>query len=157
MTAAPTIWVDSDACPVRMRDMIARAAHRRQINAVFVANKPVPVLQSPFVSMVQVAAGPDIADAYIAENAVAGDLVITQDIPLASDVFRKGAAVISPRGFVFTEDNVADQLSKRDLMTELRDTGAITSYTRPLDETTIRKFASAFEAAVHRLSQNKKT
>jgi uncharacterized protein YaiI (UPF0178 family) len=147
----PQIWVDSDACPARVRDVIARAAHRRGVPAVFVANKPVPLLQSTFLSCVQVPASPDAADAHIEANAQQGDLVVTQDIPLAASLVPRGISVISPRGLVFTHDNVADLLSKRDLMTELRDTGEVTTRTAPLDETAIRKFANAFDTALQRL------
>ena len=151
MSIASKIFVDADACPVRIRDLIARAAHRRRVHAVFVANKPVVLLQSTFLSCVQVPASPDAADAYIEETAKAGDLVVTQDIPHAASLCKKGIAVMTPRGLVFTSDNIADLLSHRDLMTELRDTGQASTRTPPLNETAIRKFASAFDAALHRL------
>lgn len=145
------IYVDADACPVRIRDVIARAAHRRAVRAIFVANKTLPLLQSPFISFVLVPAGPDAADAYIDETAKLGDLVVTQDVPLAASLCKKGIAVITPRGVVFTAENMADLLAQRDLMTELRDTGQAITRTAPLNETNIRKFASAFDAALHRL------
>ena len=145
------IFVDADACPVRIRDLIARAAHRRGVRAIFVANKPVLLSQSNFLSSVQVPATPDAADSYIEENAKGGDLVVTQDIPLAALLVPKGIIVIAPRGTLFTPDNIADLLSRRDLMSELRDVGEVTTRTPPLDETAIRKFASAFDAALHQL------
>ena len=151
----PRIWVDSDACPVRIRDLIARAAHRRGVPAIFVANKPMPLLESQFLSCVQVPADPDAADRYIELNSQAEDLVITQDIPLAALLVSKRVSVIAPRGTVFTSENVGDLLSKRDLMTELRDAGEVTTRTPSLDESTVRKFASAFDAALHKLCTRK--
>src|SRR5262245_42059367 len=103
-----TIWVDSDACPVRMRDLIARAAHKRGVATVFVANKPLPAIESPFIKFVQVSADPDAADAYIASNAQADDLVVTQDIPLAALLVPKRITVISTRGTMFTPENIGE-------------------------------------------------
>jgi uncharacterized protein YaiI (UPF0178 family) len=145
------IFVDADACPVRIRDLIARAAIRRDVQTFVVANKPIALLQSPCLSSVVVPADPDAADKYIEENARAGDLVITQDIPLAALLVPKGVFVIAPRGMQFTLDNIADLLSRRDLMTELRDAGKISTSTPPLDEKAIRKFASTFDAVLHQL------
>jgi uncharacterized protein YaiI (UPF0178 family) len=156
-SARNTIFVDADACPVRIRDLIAKAAHRRKVEAVFVANKPVLLLQSAFLSCVQVPPDPDAADAYIEERAKAGDLVVTQDIPLAASLCKKAIGVITPRGLVITDDNVADLLSRRDLMTELRDVGQASTRTPPLNETVIRNFASAFDAALQRLLRGKTT
>ena len=147
----PTIWIDSDACPLRIRDLISRAAHRRSVPAVFVANKSLHLQQSPFLSFILVPAGPDAADAYIEANAQTGDLTITQDIPLASILVSKGVSVISPRATLFTNENISDLLSRRDLMTELRDAGEVMTRTPSLDESTIRKFASLFDAALHKL------
>lgn len=146
-----TIWIDADACPVRMRDLIARAAHKRNVRAVFVANKALQILQSPVVSFVLVSSEPDAADAYIEANAQADDLAITQDIPLAALLVPKGVSVISTRGTLFTPDNVSEMLSRRDLMSELRDVGEITTRTPALDEPTIRKFANLFDAALQKL------
>ena len=145
------IFVDADACPVRIRDIIAKAAHRHGVESVFVANKALLLPESPFLSFEKVSATPDAADQYIEENAKAGDLVITQDIPLAALLVPNGIVVIAPRGMVYSADNIADLLSRRDLMTELRDMGETVTRTPPLDETSIRKFASAFDAAVHAL------
>jgi uncharacterized protein len=149
------IWIDSDACPVRIRDLIARAAHRRAVPAVFVANKPIALPQSGFLSSILVPREPDAADSYIEENAQSGDLVVTQDIPLAALLVPKGVAVIAPRGTVFTPDNIADLLSHRDLMTELRDIGEVSTRTPPLDDATIRRFASSFDAALHKLNSGR--
>jgi uncharacterized protein len=145
------IWVDADACPVQIRELVARAAHRRSVATIFIANKSIPLLQSPFVSSVCVPPDPDAADIYIAEKSQPGDLVVTQDIPLAAQLVPRGIVAISPRGMLFTKDNVADQLSRRDLLSELRDSGLVTTSMPPLDQAMVRRFASQFDAALHRL------
>jgi uncharacterized protein YaiI (UPF0178 family) len=150
------IWIDADACPVQIRDLISRAAARLSVNAVFIANKRLAVLQSEYIAFVQVNPDPDAADAYIAEHSATGDLVVTHDIPLAALLVPRGIVVISPRGSLFTEDNIADQLSRRDLMHELRDIGAVTSDTPRFDETIKRQFANHFNAALHRLMKQSK-
>jgi uncharacterized protein YaiI (UPF0178 family) len=145
------IWVDADACPVPIRDIIARAAHKLHVPTVFVANSLIGIPESPYLSFVQVSHGPDIADAYVAEQASKGDLVVTQDIPLAALVVAKGAIAITPRGQLYTEQNINEALAGRDLMTSLRDTGTITGGPRPFDEKVKRQFANHFDAALRRL------
>ncbi|MCA9806238.1 MAG: DUF188 domain-containing protein, partial [Cyanobacteria bacterium HKST-UBA02] len=105
------IWVDADACPVALREIISRAAHKRQIDAIFVTNSELRVSESPFISAVRVEGGPDRADDYIAEQAEAGDLAITQDIPLAHRLVDKDVLVIEQRGVLLTRENIGERLS----------------------------------------------
>jgi uncharacterized protein YaiI (UPF0178 family) len=145
------VWVDADACPVPIRNIIVRAVHRLSVATVFVANKQILLPESPHLSAVQVSRGPDIADAYIETRAEAGDLVVTQDIPLAAQLVPRGVTVISPRGFLFTEDNINESLATRDLMQSLRDAGTVTGGPRPFDDKLKREFARHFDSALHKL------
>jgi uncharacterized protein len=120
------IFVDADAFPNVIKDILIRAAVRFHVPLVFVANQPVRIGQSANISSIVVPAGPDLADDRIAELAQPGDLVITADIPLADRVVAKGASAINPRGKLYTEENIKDRLAMRDLMNKLRDGGMIT-------------------------------
>lgn len=148
---AVKIWVDADACPVAVRDIISRAAHRRGIETVFVANKALPVMQSPRISFVEVDDSPDAADGFIAENAQSTDLVVTQDIPLAHILVSKNIMVLSPRGVTFAPENIGERISVRNLMQDLRDSGESTGGPRPFGDKERRAFASAFDRALTRL------
>jgi uncharacterized protein YaiI (UPF0178 family) len=145
------IWVDADACPGPVRDIILRASHKRGIKTIFIANKPLylPPLES--VSCIQVKQGPDVADAYIVAHATAGDFVVTQDIPLAAQLIANDVSVVSPRGDLYTVDNIAENLSRRNLLQDLRDQGEIMGGPPPFDEKTKRQFASRFDAELQRL------
>jgi uncharacterized protein YaiI (UPF0178 family) len=145
------IWVDADACPGAIKDIITTAAVKRAVEAVFVANKTLTFPVSTYISFQLVAAGPDIADQHIAEEAQPGDLVITQDIPLAHILVTKGVATISPRGVIFCPDNIGERLSVRDLMQELRDTGEMTGGPKQCGDKEKRAFASAFDRELTRL------
>ncbi|MCL7713770.1 YaiI/YqxD family protein [Stenotrophomonas mori] len=123
---APRIWVDADACPAVIRDILYRAAERTATELVLVANRWLQTPPSRFIRALQVAGTPDAADDAIAERAAAGDLVITQDIPLAARVLDKGAAALAPRGEPFSADSIAERLSVRDFMAELRGAGVAT-------------------------------
>lgn len=149
------IWVDADACPVAVKDIISRAAHRKSVETVFVANKVLPLMLSPFISFVQVDAEPDAADKYIGENALVGDLVITQDIPLAHILVPKNIVVLSPRGLVFTPDNIGERISMRNLMQDLRDSGETTGGPKPFGDKERREFASSFDRALTKLTITK--
>ncbi|GGZ64871.1 UPF0178 protein [Lysobacter xinjiangensis] len=126
MSDAPRIWVDADACPGPVRDIVVRAANRAQVQAVFVANQWIRLPTSPWLRAMQVAQGPDEADNAIAFQLAAGDLVVTQDIPLAARAIEAGAAAMDPRGEVHTPDTIAQRLSMRNLMDELRGAGVQT-------------------------------
>lgn len=145
------VWIDADACPGAVTEVVTRAAHKLHIETVFVANKPLRPPESPYISTVLVSAGMDVADAYIAEQAQKGDLVVTNDIPLASLLVPKGIVVISPRGDLFSEDNIGERLSSRDLMHSLRETGTMTGGPQPFNEKHKRAFANRFDAALQKL------
>ncbi len=118
------IWVDGDACPNAIKEILFRAARKREVELVLVANQPLHTPPSPFIRAIQVSAGFDQADDRIVAESAPGDLVITADIPLAAQVIERGAYALDPRGELYSADNVRDRLATRDLMAELRDTGA---------------------------------
>jgi uncharacterized protein len=148
------IWVDADALPGAVRDIIVSAAIKRKVEAVFVANKTLTFPPSPYISSQLVDITPDAADQLIAEQARPGDLVITQDIPLAHILVTNGVATISPRGVEFTEDNIGERLSVRDLMQDLREIGEITGGPKQFGEKEKRVFASTFDRQLTRLMRN---
>lgn len=123
---APRIWVDADACPAVIRDILFRAAERARIQVILVANQWLRTPGSPHVRALQVAGGYDAADDAIVERARPGDLVVTQDIPLAARVLAHGVEAIDPRGVRFSPDDIAERLSMRDFMDELRGAGVRT-------------------------------
>ena len=120
------IYVDADGFPRAAKEILIRAALRLRVPIVFVANKPIPLEPSLLISTMLVPEGPDIADDRIAALAEPGDLVVTADIPLADRVVTKGAYALNPRGKLYTEENIKDRLSVRDLLSELRDGGMMT-------------------------------
>ncbi len=114
------IWVDADACPRAVKDIVFRASERTQTAVVLVANGAMQLPKSPLVSLVLVPHGLNVADAHIAEQVDASDIVVTADVPLAALVVKKGAVAIDPRGRPYTEDTIAHQLATRDLLHSLR-------------------------------------
>ena len=120
------IWVDADACPSVIREIIAKAAHNRLIPTTFVANHNFSLPNSQFVNFYQVPSGFDEADKEIEHRVSHGDLVITADIPLASDVLQRGALVLTPRGERYTDNNIKQRLQMRDFMETMRSSGAQT-------------------------------
>lgn len=145
------IWVDADACPQSVRDIVIRTAVRLKLEAVFVANRALNLPESPLIKSVLVPSGPDIADEYIKANAEGVDFVISQDIPLAHYLVNAGIVVINPRGQVYTEENISDRISKRDLMESLRDSGLITGGPGQYGEKEKRAFASALDRELSKL------
>ncbi|MCW9012370.1 MAG: YaiI/YqxD family protein [Gammaproteobacteria bacterium] len=119
------IWIDADACPNIVKEIIFRASNRTKTPVTLVANQYIQKPKSALIKSIQVSQGFDEADNFIVDNLKSGDLVITADIPLASDAIDKGATVINPRGEKYTEDNIKQRLSMRDLMEELRSTGEV--------------------------------
>jgi len=117
------IWVDADACPVAIKEILFKAAKNRKVITTFVANMNLPLPRSEYIEMLQVGAGFDVADNEIVEQMHAGDLVITSDIPLAADVIETGGFALSVRGEMFSPDNIKARLSMRDYMDELRQAG----------------------------------
>jgi len=126
MSTRPQIWVDADACPAAIKEVLFRAADREQVQVTLVANQWLRTPASRFVRSIQVPGGFDVADAEIVERVSAGDLVVTQDIPLAALVIEKGALAVHPRGELYTPDTIAQRLSMRNFMDELRGSGVDT-------------------------------
>ncbi|MCP4406661.1 MAG: YaiI/YqxD family protein [Gammaproteobacteria bacterium] len=120
------IWVDADACPKVIKEILFRAAERVGVAVILVANQPLQVPRSRYIRSIQVAAGFDVADSHIVQQAQAGELVITADIPLAAEVIAKGCLALNPRGDLYTEDNIRQRLSMRDFMDNLRSSGVNT-------------------------------
>lgn len=117
------IWVDADACPGVIKEIIYRAAERRQIQTTLVANQMLRTPPSKFIRAIQVPSGFDVADQHIVNQVVAGDLVVTADIPLASLVIGRGAHALNPRGELYTTATIQERLSMRNFMEELRSAG----------------------------------
>ena len=117
------IWVDADACPVVIKDILFRAAERTGVQLTLVANQPVRIPPSRCIKFIQVASGFDVADNEIVNRLGAGDLVITSDIPLAAEAIEKGACALSPRGELYSSDNIRARLNMRDFMDTLRASG----------------------------------
>jgi len=120
------IWVDADACPVAIKEILYRAANRAEVSLTLVANQMLRVPPSPWIAAVQVPAGFDVADARIAQEVLAGDLVVTADVPLAAAVIAKGAVVIEPRGDLLDQRNIEERLTMRNFMEGLRNSGVET-------------------------------
>lgn len=145
------IWVDADACPAVIKDIVLKAALRLAIQTIFVANKTLFVPESPYISMVRVALGPDVVDAHIVAEAQSGDLAITQDIPLAAQLIDLEVVVLSPHGTLFTPANIGERLSVRNLLQDMRDTGMVTGGPKPFGEKEKRQFANMFDQTLTRL------
>lgn len=137
-----TIFVDADACPVAIREIIFRAANRTETQVTLVANQHIKTPPSKFIKMLQVPPGFDVADNEIVKQVQPSDLVITQDIPLASEVIDKGALALSPRGEPFTTDNIKERLNIRDFMDTMRSSGVQTGGPEPLGQADKQKFAN---------------
>lgn len=145
------IWVDADACPGPVRDILLRASQRLKVPAVFVANKALSLPRSELVSTVQVGAGLDVADRHIAASAQRGDLAVTQDIPLAALLVPRGVVVLDPRGELFSEENIAERLSVRNFMQELRESGVMTGGPGGFSAQDRQQFAAALDRELTRL------
>lgn len=140
------IWVDADACPVVIKEILFRAAERTKTELTLIANHALRVPPSPFISMLQVSSGFDVADNEIVKRAQAQDLVITSDIPLAAEVIEKGADALSPRGERFTRDNIKARLNMRDFMETLRASGIESGGPPPLSQVDRKTFADKLDA-----------
>lgn len=151
MESPVRVFVDADACPGLVRDIILRAAMSRKVSTIFVANKVLLLPSHPFISQVTVESGLDKADLYISEAAQRSDLVVTADVPLAHAVVRKGICAINPRGVVYTEENIGEHISVRDLMKDLRDAGEIGGGPKPFGDREKREFASCFDRSLTKL------
>lgn len=149
-----TIWIDADACPRALKDILYRAATRLQRPLILVAHQGLQVPASPWIRRVQVEAGFDAADRYIEQNAQRGDLVITNDIPLAANVIPNGVGVINARGEILDKENIRERLRVRNLMEEVRNRGQITGGPPPLDNSDKARFANALDRWLARNPSN---
>jgi uncharacterized protein YaiI (UPF0178 family) len=150
------LWIDADAAPSDVKEVVFRSAARVSLPTVLVANQPLSTPRgNAFVTAVQVEGGPNVADAYIAEHAERGDVVITADIPLAAALVEKHVFVIDPRGTEYTADNVGHRLASRDLMDELRGSGAITGGPRPFGPKDKQAFASTLDRVLTRAARRR--
>jgi len=139
------IWVDADACPNTVKDVLYRVAERVQVQLTLVANAPLSVPKSKFIKTLQVPGGFDVADDHIVAQVAAGDLVITADIPLAAAVIERGADALNPRGELYDRDTIKQKLVMRDLMDQLRGSGIQSGGPPPLDNTDKKRFADALD------------
>ena len=139
------VWVDADACPVQIKEILFRAAERAQIRTVLVANHALRVPKSRFIEAKQVDSGFDVADARILAALAAGDLVVTADVPLAAQAVAAKTFALNPRGTLYTPDNVQDHLARRNFMESLRSSGERTRGPAPLDKTDIQAFANELD------------
>ena len=139
------IWVDADACPKVIKEILFRAADRRQIQLTLVANKPLYCPPSRFIRAMQVPAGFDVADNRIAQLVEPGDLVITADIPLAADVIARGGHVLNPRGEFYTVDTIQERLTMRNFMDGLRGSGVETGGPPTFSQSDRREFANQLD------------
>ena len=143
------IWVDADACPKVVKEILFRVADRARIKVTLVANQSLITPKSPFINSIRVASGFDVADNYIVEEIQKDDLIITADIPLAAEVIEKGGHALNPRGELYSTETIKQKLVMRDLMDELRGSGAETGGgPPPLNQQDRREFANQLDKFV---------
>ncbi len=148
------IWVDADACPKVIRDILFRAAERTGVPLTLVANQPLRTPPSPHITSLQVAPGFDVADNEIVRRVNEGDLVITADIPLAAEVIDKGALALNPRGELYTTQNIRARLNIRDFMETMRSSGVVTDGPPALNQSDRKAFADQLDRWLARLDKN---
>jgi uncharacterized protein YaiI (UPF0178 family) len=139
------IWVDADACPVVIKEILYRAAARTEVQLTLVANQLLRIPVSPFISFLRVTSGFDVADNEIVKRVSPGDLVITSDIPLAAEVVEKGGYALSPRGELYSDENIKDRLNMRDFMDTLRGSGIDTGGPSVLSKSDRTSFANRLD------------
>ena len=148
------IWVDADACPVVIKEIIFKAAERTKIKTTLVANHPIRIPPSGVINFMQVTSGFDVADDEIVKRVNKGDLVITADIPLADEVISKLAVVLSPRGELLTKENIKSRLNIRDFMDTMRASGVQTGGPPPLSQSDRQTFANHLDTILTRYQQS---
>jgi uncharacterized protein YaiI (UPF0178 family) len=148
------IWVDADACPAVIKDILYRAAERVSCSLILVANHPLRTPPSPYIKSMQVPGGFDVADNRIVELLQTGDLVITADIPLAAAAIEKGGHALNPRGELYTKDNIRERLTMRNFMGELRNTGVMTGGPSALSHSDRQAFANQLDRFLTRLQKS---
>ncbi|MGV3344700.1 YaiI/YqxD family protein [Enterobacteriaceae bacterium LUAb1] len=144
------IWVDADACPKAIKEMLYRAAERKQIIVTLIANQPLSIPASPFIRTLRVEAGFDVADNEIVKRVNTGDLVITADIPLAFEIIEKGATALNPRGECYCVETIRERLTLRDFMETLRASGVKTGGPPALSHRDRQQFANELEKWLRR-------
>ena len=144
------IWVDADACPAVIKDILFRAAERTGVQVTLVANQPIRIPASRRISLLQVASGFDVADDEIVNRLDAGDLVVTSDIPLAAEVIDKGGVALTPRGELYTVDNIRARLNMRDFMETLRASGIDTGGPAAISQSDRKAFANHLDKLLTR-------
>ena len=150
------IWIDADACPRVIKEIVFRASERLDLPVMLVANKSLAKHVTRLVQSVVVADGFDVADDYIAEHAVAEDLVITADIPLAARVVAGGGVALDPRGELYTEETVGERLSMRDMMMELRAGGLVQGGPSQFNLVDRQRFASSLDRILTRFARGRR-
>ena len=148
------IWVDADACPVVIKEILFKAANRTKIQTTLLANHSMSVLKSPYIQFVQVSQGFDEADNEIVERCDIGDLVITSDIPLAADIIAKGGQALSPRGELFSKENIKSLLGMRDFMDTMRSSGEHTAGPAPMNQNDRQQFANQLDKIINRYQRS---
>ncbi len=151
------IWIDADACPRVIKEILFRASERLQIPVCLVANKKLAKHETTLIKSIVVEDGFDVADDYISDHAAPEDLVITADIPLASRIVTKGGIAIDPRGEVYTEENVGERLSMRDLLMELREGGLVQGGPSQFSMTDRQRFASSLDRLLTQMKKGKRS
>lgn len=144
------IWVDADACPRAVKEILFRAAERVQVRLTLVANRLLRVPSSPYLTSIRVPSGFDKADHRIVELMEPGDLVVTADIPLAADVVKNGGQALDPRGELYTEENIDERLAVRNLMDQLRSEGLETGGPEALGKSDRQAFANQLDQILTR-------
>lgn len=151
--AGASIWVDADACPKVIKEILFRAAERTGVCVTLVANQPLQFPRIPSLRAVQVSAGFDVADGEIVKRVVAGDLVVTADIPLAAEVIAKGGEALNPRGELYSPDTIRGVLAMRDFMDTMRSSGNVGGGPPPLTQADRNAFAGHLDSwLAHRAS-----
>jgi uncharacterized protein len=148
------IWVDADACPVVIKEILFRAADRTGLDLILVANQAIRIPPSPNISFVKVASGFDVADNEIVKRVSAGDLVITADIPLAAEVIENGGHALNPRGDFYTVDNIKARLTMRNFMDTLRSSGVDTGGPPTLNQNDRKSFADRLDKFLTKYGKN---
>jgi uncharacterized protein YaiI (UPF0178 family) len=148
------IWVDADACPVEIKDILFRAAERTGVQLTLVANHPMYIPRSRCIKMLQVTSGFDVADNEIVRRLSVGDLVITGDIPLAAEVIEKGGYALNPRGELYSADNIRARLNMRDFMDTLRASGIDTGGPPALNQSDRQSFANHLDTLLTKYTGN---
>lgn len=151
METAFNIWIDADACPKMVKEVVFKASFRLKAAVILVANSYLSIPHAPHIRFVQVEKGADVADFYIAEHANQEDLVITADIPLAALIVDKGAIAINPRGELYTKENIGERLSMRDFKQELMDSGEFSGGPPPLGPKDKVNFTNSFDRITNQM------